>query len=129
MAKPQNGTASMAISNAITRMHRDHYGRGATRTRTTIHDEYVMVFLEDVYTPVERTLLDAGREETVRDTRQAFQQAMRKTFSDAVEQATGRKVVAFMSQTHVNPDLSVEVFVLEPTSPDEPIVLDDSSAT
>jgi uncharacterized protein YbcI len=103
-----------AIGNAITRLHRDHYGRGATTTRTVFQRDHVIAFLEDIYTPLERTLIDAGDQATVKETRQAFQMAMRDAFSDAVETITGRKVIAFMSQVHFAPDLAAEIFVLEP---------------
>jgi uncharacterized protein YbcI len=105
-----------AIGNAITRLHRDHYGRGATSTRTVFQRNHVIAFLEDIYTPVERTLIEAGDRDTVKQTRQAFQMAMRAMFTEAVEQITGRKVVAFMSQVHFEPDLAAEIFVLEPTA-------------
>src|SRR5437588_9916001 len=109
-----------AVSNAIAGLHRTHYGRGATRTRTVIESDYVICFLEDVYTPVERTLIDAGRFDTVRATRNAFQDTMREKFSQAVEAAVGRKVVGFLSQVHVDPDLSIETFILEPDHGGEP---------
>jgi uncharacterized protein YbcI len=104
---------AIAVSNAITRLHRENYGRGATRTRTVIDGEYVIAFLEDIYTPGERTLIEAGEIATVRGTRDAFQLAMRGRFSKAVEEIMGRKVTAFMSQVHVDPDLAAEIFVLE----------------
>jgi uncharacterized protein YbcI len=34
-----------------------------------------------------------------------------------VETATGRKVIAYMSQIHSDPDIAVEIFVLEPGKP------------
>jgi uncharacterized protein YbcI len=79
---------------------------------------YVVCFLDDIFTPVERTLIDAGRSDAVRDTRQLFQDAMRQNFIGVVEEATGRKVVPFMSQTHFDPDMAAEVFVLEPQGED-----------
>jgi uncharacterized protein YbcI len=108
------GTKAAAVSNAIAGLHRTNYGRGPTRTRTVMGSDYVICFLEDVYTPVERTLIDAGRFDTVRATRNAFQDTMRKAFSDAVEEAVGRKVIGFISQVHADPDLSIETFILEP---------------
>jgi uncharacterized protein YbcI len=63
--------------------------------------------------PVERTLVDAGELEAVRQTRLAFQRAMETAFTQIVEEATGRKVRAFLSQVHMNPDISCEIFVLE----------------
>jgi uncharacterized protein YbcI len=38
---------------------------------------------------------------------------MRDKFSEAVEKLAGRKVVGFLSQVHVDPDLAVETFILE----------------
>jgi uncharacterized protein YbcI len=107
------GRQASSISNAITRMHREHYGRGATTTRTIIQRNYVVCFLEDIYTPVERTLIEAGRLEEIRNTRNLFQDAMGPKFRAAVEEATGRKVIAFMSQVCFDPDMAAEVFVLE----------------
>jgi uncharacterized protein YbcI len=72
----------------------------------------------DIYTPVERTLIEAGRFDAVRETRNAFQDTMRERFSAAVEEATGRKVIGFLSQVHVDPDLAIETFILEPESAD-----------
>jgi uncharacterized protein YbcI len=114
----ERGRQAASISNAITRLHRDHYGRGATTTRTIIQRNYVVCFLEDIYTPVERTLIEAGRNETVRETRNIFQDAMRPKFRAAVEEATGRTVIAFMSQVSFDPDMAAEVFVLEPQGED-----------
>src|SRR6266536_1680907 len=108
------GPRAAAVSNAITRLHRDHYCRGATTARTVIQRNYVITFLEDIYTPVERTLLEAGEDRAVRETRAAFQLAMRKLFSAAVEEIMERKVIAFMSQVHIAPDYAAEIFVLEP---------------
>ena len=63
-------------------------------------------------------MIDAGSQETVKETRQAFQMAMRAMFSEAVEEIMGRKVVAFMSQVHFDPDMAAEIFVLEPAKTD-----------
>src|SRR5689334_5712242 len=112
------GRQAASISNAITRLHRDHYGRGATTVRAIMQRNFVVCFLEDIYTPVERTLIEAGRREAVRETRNIFQDAMGPRFSGAVENATGRRVIAFMSQVHFDPDMAAEVFVLEPQEED-----------
>jgi uncharacterized protein YbcI len=112
------GRQAAAVSNAITRLHREYHGRGATTSRTVIQRNYVIAFLDDIYTPLERTLLEAGELSTVLETRQRFQQAMRERFSSAVEEIMGRKVIAFMSQVHVDPDMAAEIFVLEPTTGD-----------
>src|SRR3954465_3964458 len=110
----ERGKLAAAISNAITGLHREYYGRGASRTRTVMGADYIICFMEDVYTPVERTLIDAGKFAAVQETRSAFQDTMREKFSTAVEEAVGRKVIGFLSQVHVDPDLSIETFILEP---------------
>jgi uncharacterized protein YbcI len=107
------GRTLTEISNAIVGLHREHYGRGAVRARTIMQDNYVVCFLDDIYTPVEHTLLNAGRADSVRTTRLAFQDAMEPLFREAVTKATGRRVVAFMSQVHIEPDMAAEIFVLE----------------
>jgi uncharacterized protein YbcI len=114
----ERGRQAAAISNAITRLHREHYGRGASTTRTIIQRNFVVCFLEDIYTPVERTLIESDRRDAVRETRNIFQDAMSGRFREAVEAATGRSVIAFMSQVHFEPDMAAEVFVLEPEAED-----------
>ena len=113
---PDQGRQGLAVSNAIARLHREHYGRGGSMARTIINRDYVVCFLTDIYTPVERTLIEADREDQVKETRQVFQMAMREAFSAAVEQIMGRRVIAFMSQVHFDPDMCAELFVLEPTT-------------
>jgi uncharacterized protein YbcI len=115
---PDRGRALAAISNRITRLHRDHYGRGATTVRTIMQRNYVMCVLEDIYTPIERTLIDAGRADTVRETRTIFQDTMKPQFVQIVEDALGRNVLAFMSQVCFDPDMSAEIFILEPEGDD-----------
>jgi uncharacterized protein YbcI len=95
-------------------MHREFYGRGATRGRTIMQDDYLVCFLEDIFTKAERTLIDAGRYQAVFQSRNDFQETMREKFSEAVEQLTGRRVRAFLSQVGFDPDVAAEVFWLEP---------------
>jgi len=102
------------ISKAILGIHRQYYGRGASSARTLMDHDYVICFLEDIYTPVERTLIDAGRFEAVKGTRAAFQDTMREKFSASVEEFSGRKVIGFLSQVHVDPDVAIETFILQP---------------
>jgi uncharacterized protein YbcI len=112
MAQHAGATPAAAAADAIVRLHRDHYGRGASSARSVYQGNYLVVFLEDIYTPVERTLINAGDHAVVRETRTAFQLAMRNPFSEAVEAVTGRKVVQFMSQVSFEPDMAAEIFIL-----------------
>jgi len=115
-APADRGKLAAAISNAIVGIFREYYGRGASRVRTVMGADYVITFLEDIYTPVERTLIEAGRFEAVKETRGAFQDTMKERFTGEVEKLVGRKVIGFLSQVHVDPDLAVETFILESDS-------------
>jgi uncharacterized protein YbcI len=108
-----NRRSAQAISNAITKLQRDHYGRGPDSVRTVVGYDHIICFLENSFMPVERTLIDAGENTAVRETRLAFQRAMETRFVTTIEEISGRKVRAFLSQVSLNPDISVEVFVLE----------------
>jgi uncharacterized protein YbcI len=110
------GSARSAIANAVVRLHAEHFGRGPTRARAHVADDHVLVVLEDVFTTAERTLVAAGRADEVRQARDAFNDVLRDRFVAAVEAATGRRVRAFMCQTHFDPEMAVEVFILEPES-------------
>ena len=50
--------------------------------------------------------------------RSAFQEAMAHEAIGLVEELSGRRVTAFMSNNHIDPDLAVEIFVLQRTSDD-----------
>ena len=64
---------------------------------------------------MERTLLEGGRTSAVIEQRMAFQEVMRPRFTAVIENATGRRVVGFMSGNQQDPDMICEVFVLSPT--------------
>jgi len=106
-------SSAQAISNAITKLQRENYGRGPDGVRTVVGYDHIICFLENTFMPVERTLIEAGETGAVRETRLAFQRAMESRFVNTVEEISGRKVRAFLSQVSLNPDISVEVFVLE----------------
>lgn len=103
-----------AISNAVVRLFAEYLGRGPTRARTTFGRDLVTVILEETLTKGERVLVRNGDVQTVLDTRRTYQRAMREELVAAVEAHTNRRVNAFMSDHHVDPDIAAEIFVLEP---------------
>jgi uncharacterized protein YbcI len=110
---------SAAISNAIVRITAEYIGRGPTKARTSIRDEMIVVLMQDTLTKAERTLLEAGQGDFVMETRARFQMTMRDAYVAAVEMLTERKVIAFMSANHMDPDMAAETFILEPRTADE----------
>jgi uncharacterized protein YbcI len=111
---PIDGALRSAISQAIVRIHAEHYGKGATQAKTYAWDNLLVTVLRDVLTVAERTLIEADRADTVREVRTTFQFSLEETFRTAVERLTGRRVHSFMSQIDPDNGLGVEIFVLEP---------------
>jgi uncharacterized protein YbcI len=107
------GRVLAEISNSMVRLYREHFGKGPTGAKTYVLDDLVICVLRDGLTTVEKTLFEQGRGHAVREMRAAFQDAVGDRFTGVVEQLTGRRVVAFMSQAHVGPDLAIEVFFLD----------------
>ncbi len=118
MASPEapvsRGEAAQAISNALVRLLRDYTGRGPTQAYTTITDSHVVVVLRDALLKAERSLVKDGHAEAVIDMRRRFQRTMKAALVEAIEENTGREVLAFLSDHHIDPDIAVEVFILKP---------------
>jgi uncharacterized protein YbcI len=102
----------MISTSAVQVLHK-FTGRGPTKARTSIDEDLVTIVLADTLTQGERTLVDSGRSDRVLQLRHDYQIVMRDELVAIVERQLGRKVAAFMSQNHIDPDLAVEVFVLE----------------
>ncbi len=109
-----DGELAAAISNSVVRALARTTGRGPTKAKTTLGENGVFVVLQDTLTQGEQTLADAGEGAAVLDLRRRWQRVMQAEVSREVEQLTGRKVIGFMSDNHIDPDIAVEVFVLEP---------------
>jgi uncharacterized protein YbcI len=107
------GQVLAGISNSMVRLYREHFGKGPTGAKTYVLDDLVICVMRDGLTTVEKTLFEQGRGDAVREMRAAFQDAVSDRFTGVVEELTGRKVVAFLSQAHVGPDLAIEVFFLD----------------
>src|SRR5829696_72959 len=108
------GELAAAISRTVVGTLSRTTGRGPTKAKTTLGDDGVFVVLEDTLTRGEQTLADAGEGIAVLDLRRRWQRVMETEISLEIEELTGRKVIGFMSDNHIDPDLAVEVFVLEP---------------
>ena len=110
----QNGQ-SMAtqISNLVVGLMSSYTGRGPTRARTSIDENLISVVLRETLTRGDRSLVSDQRTQLVLETRKAYQDAMRAEMVAGVEQICGRKVIAFLSDNHLDPDIAIESFVLE----------------
>ena len=106
------GEMRAMISKEIVRLQAEYYGKGPTRAKTYIVEDLVVVVLEESFTRAEKTLVEHGEREAIQHIRRRFQQQMADSFTSVVEQATGRKVRAFLSETDIDQDVSVETFLL-----------------
>ena len=125
-----SGSKHAAISNLVVRTMSDYTGRGPTRARTHISDDVVTVVLQDTLTKGERSLVDDGLQDLVLSTRKAFQGTMAHALISGVEEILGRRVKAFLSDNHIDPDIAVETFVLAPPeAPPHADGVDDAAKT
>jgi uncharacterized protein YbcI len=109
----ERGPMLATLSNAIVGLYKEHYGKGPTKARSYYLDDMVLCVLRGGLTRAEQTLARSGRVAAVTRQRQEFQEAVRDDFVSTVETIVGRRVTAFMSSVHVDPDMSVEIFMLE----------------
>jgi len=109
----QGQIASRISTGAVQLLH-DYTGRGPTKAHTILNRDSVTIVLQDTLTKGEQSLAARGKQEQVTQTRHAYQMVMREDLTQLVEQALGRKVSAFMSANHIDPDVAVEFFLLEP---------------
>ena len=108
------GTLGGAISDEIVSLLHRYTGRGPTEARTYVHDNLIVCLLGDSLTKAEQSLVTGGHYASVLDTRSLFQRTMRADYTEAVERLSGRTVIAFMSQSHIDPNYGLEAFVLLP---------------
>jgi uncharacterized protein YbcI len=112
-ARAGMGEQRTALANAMVGLKKKYYGRGPTAAKAWVLDEYVFVAMEGGLTRSEETLLEAGKEDLVRNYRLAFQEAMSETTMGAVAEIMAREVLTYHSQIAFEPTRSFEIFVLD----------------
>jgi len=114
----QSDTPKARIARGVVTLLKEHAGRGPESAKAYLWEDVVLVVMFGGYSPLERTLYEAGSGRAVVEQRARFQDAMRERFSELIEAETGRKVVAFMSGSDQSADASSELFVLKPQTSD-----------
>lgn len=108
-------------------LHHEHFGRGPAEAHAYIGDTILVCVLTDIYTRFERTLLDLGRREIVREARLAYQRAVEADYAEIVERITGRRVVSCAGSVTFEPDQALQLFTLG--EPDTAGAARDTSAS
>lgn len=114
--RPTTHGVGAEISTRMVQLLREFTGRGPTKARTYVHEDLVIVVLQDTLSRGEQAVAEHVGPGTVLSQRKAFQDAIRIEATAMVEEITGRSVVAFLSDNHIDPDVAVEAFMLAPTS-------------
>jgi len=110
-----------AVTEAMVALHERYHHRVPASAKTQLLEEDLLaVVMGGVYTDVEKTLIELQRGPLVQETRSAFQEAMQDRFIKTVERLSGREVLAFISNSHVGPDIEIELFVLRSAPPGVP---------
>jgi uncharacterized protein YbcI len=128
---PQPGSRGemlTSVSNEITRLKAECYGRGPERAKAYLNDDNLIVVMHGGLTTVEKTLLNGGNHELVRHVRLTFQAQMTEEFTGAVERCTGRRVLTYHSQIVFDPAVAFELFVLAPEDDPHDAAGDDAAA-
>jgi uncharacterized protein YbcI len=108
------GRLLSAISKSIVAIIREHYGRGPMKAKTYVLDDLVVVVMRGSgFTALEQTIMDDDGADRVVAMRHDFQRLMAGRYTDAIAGLTGREVVAFLSQAHVEPDVTIEIFLMD----------------
>ena len=117
-SSPLTGDALLAaVTDEMVGLHRRYFQRSpVTAKAVLLGDEVLICILGGVFTDVEKTLIELQRTSIVQETRSTFQRAMQHKFIAAVERLSGRDVLSFISNSHVGPDMEIEVFMLKSNS-------------
>jgi uncharacterized protein YbcI len=113
-AELSGGKLLAAISTRIVALLREHYGRGPMKAKTYALDDIIVVVMRGSgFTPLEQTIMNSGDPDRVVAMREDFQRVMQASYKEAIKELTGREVVAFLSQAHVEPDITIEIFFVD----------------
>lgn len=112
------------LSNEMVRAQKRFFGKGPTEAKSYMLDDMLIIVMRGGLTTAEKTMLEFGQPDQVRQFRQIFENEMTERLTDMVEELTGRKVATYQSQIMFDPHLVVEMFVF-----DSPAQSDDRAAT
>jgi uncharacterized protein YbcI len=108
------GALAAAVARSTVQLLNQHTGRGPTKARAYITDELITVVLRDTLNQGERSLAREGKLDVVLGVRKAYQETMGPSLISAIEGHSGRRVIAFLSANHLDPDIAIESFVMGP---------------
>ena len=112
--KLSGGELNAAVTRELVRIHTAAIGRGPKKSYSFHSGNVLVTVLLEVLTRAEQSLVARNEADTVLATRRVLQRTISRDMVAAVERLTERKVIAHMADNHVDPDMAVQVFILEP---------------
>jgi uncharacterized protein YbcI len=109
----RGGELNAAVTREVIRVQNESHGRGPRKAFSFHNGNILTTVMEDVLTPAERRLASSGESDAVLNMRSLYQKNMELELKKCVEAVTGCRVLAFMSDNHLDPDMAIEVFVLD----------------
>lgn len=107
------GELNAAVTREVVRIHTAAIGRGPRKSYSFHYGDTLVTVMLEVLTRAERNLVSYDEGEAVLAMRRLSQRAMTEELKMAVTRLTGRTVVAFMYDNHLDPDMAIQVFVLD----------------
>jgi uncharacterized protein YbcI len=101
------------ISSRMASIQKTAWGKGPISTRSYLFDDMLLIVMRDGLTVAEKTMLDFGQADLVRNFRQQFENDMTERIVGMIEELTERKVLTYQSQIMFNPHVVVEMFVFD----------------
>jgi uncharacterized protein YbcI len=106
------------ISNEMVRAQKKFFGKGPEQAKSYLLDDMLIIVMRGGMTTAEQTMLEFGKQDMVREFRQLFENEMTERLTEMIEDETGRKVLTYQSQILFDPDVVVEMFVLDERGPE-----------
>jgi uncharacterized protein YbcI len=110
---PARGNTLERLSSEMVRLQKKFWGRGPDSAKSYLVDDLLFIVMRGGMTVAEQSMLDSGRQDSVRTTRQEFEDDMAGRLRGMVEEVTGRTVLTYQSQILFEPEMVIETFVFE----------------
>jgi uncharacterized protein YbcI len=101
------------LSTEMVRAQKKYFGRGPSETKSYMLDDFLLIVMRGSQTQAERTMIEFGQENLVREFRQQFENEMTSRLVNMVEDLTGRNVRGYQSQVLFDPEVVIEIFFFE----------------
>ncbi len=106
-------TIEARIANEMCEIQAHYYGIAPRKAEAHyLPGKLVTVVLRETFTKAEQRLIEYGSGEPLREGRERFQRLSEEQFVSVIEQETGERVATFVSTTHLDDAVAIEVFLL-----------------